>query len=139
MTAGPNESVKIDRAESGLIEMLDTILGRRKFGPGAAIFAKGDEAVEMFAILSGTIEIRIVNQKGQDVVLTTIGPGNFFGEMALMMHGLRTATAVTPGGCELLVLPRQVLESKIAATSPFLKLWIEMLAGRVVAASARVG
>lgn len=121
--SGPNsDGTKIDRADSGLIEMLNTILGQRTFAPGAQIFAKGDDATEMFAVLNGTVEIRIVNQKGQDVVLTSIGPGQFFGEMALMMHGPRTATATTQHGCTLLVLPRHVLETKIAATSPFLKL-----------------
>jgi CRP-like cAMP-binding protein len=134
-----SDTTKIDRADAGLIKMLGTILGRRTYAPGTVIFSRGDPAQEMFAVLKGAVDIRIVNHKGQDVVLTTIGPGQFFGEMALMMHGPRTATARTPEGCEVLVLPRHVLEAKIAAASPFLKLWLEMLAARVVAASARVG
>ncbi|MBM3515491.1 MAG: Crp/Fnr family transcriptional regulator [Alphaproteobacteria bacterium] len=71
--------------------------------------------------------------------MSGIGPGQFFSEMALIMHGPRTATAQTQTGCELLVLPRNVLEAKIGASSPFLKLWIDMLANRVAAASVRVG
>jgi len=73
------------------------------------------------------------------ISVSGIGPGQFFSEMALIMHGPRTATAQTQTGCELLVLPRNVLEAKIGASSPFLKLWIDMLANRVAAASVRVG
>ena len=135
MSAG----TEVPQANVGLIEMLGTFLRRRTFAPGEKIFAQGDAAIEAYAVLKGSVQIRTVNVKGQDVVLTTLTPGTFFGEMALMLHAPRTATAVTREGCELLLLPRQLLDSKIAATSPFLKLWIEMLAARVVSASSRVG
>lgn len=134
-----SSGTEINRANDGLIEMLGTILGRRTFAAGERIFSQGDPATEAYAVLKGSVEIRIVNAKGQDIVLTTLTAGTFFGEMALIMHGPRTATAVTREGCEVLVLPRQMLDAKIATTSPFLKLWIEMLAARVVAASARAG
>jgi len=132
-------ATEINRANEGLIEMLGTILGRRAFGAGATLFSQGDAATEAYAVLKGSVEIRTINTRGQEIVLTTLAPGTFFGEMALMLHGPRTATAITPAGCEVLVLPRQMLDAKIAATSPFLKLWIEMLAARVVSASARAG
>jgi len=135
MTTPTQNETTIDRAGSGLIEMLGTILGRRSFQAGQQIFAQGDDADVAYAVLRGHVDITTVNSAGVAVILTTVNPGQFFGEMALMTHSPRSANAVTPDGCELLALPRTLLDSKMATASPFLKLWIETLASRVIAGS----
>ncbi|MDX2223145.1 MAG: cyclic nucleotide-binding domain-containing protein [Rhodospirillaceae bacterium] len=133
-----NRSTEIDRAGAGLVEMLGTILGRRSYTAGARIFAQGDAAEEAFAVLRGQVNISTINTRGRRVDLTLLGPGQFFGEMALLMHGPRSADAVAQTDCELLVLPRVLLDVKMAAASPFIRLWVETLAARVAAGSARV-
>jgi len=61
----------------------------RNFNAGEVIFREGDPAEEMFVVKSGTVEIRIGNR-----LLDTLSERAIFGEMALIDHGSRSATAV---------------------------------------------
>jgi CRP/FNR family transcriptional regulator, cyclic AMP receptor protein len=61
----------------------------RTFKAGEVIFREGDAAEEFFVIKSGRVEIRLGNR-----VLHTVPELNIFGEMALIDHAPRSATAV---------------------------------------------
>ena len=61
----------------------------RYFKAGDIIFREGDPAAELLVVKSGTVEIRIGNR-----LLDTLGERSIFGEMALIDHGPRSATAV---------------------------------------------
>ena len=61
----------------------------RTFKAGDVIFRQGDAAEELFVIKSGQVEIRIGNR-----VLHTVPELGIFGEMALIDHAPRSATAV---------------------------------------------
>ena len=56
-------------------------------GPGKVLCEEGDTAREFFVILEGEVE---VTKKGHR--LAALGPGDFFGEIALIEHSTRTAT-----------------------------------------------
>ena len=57
---------------------------------GRELARQGDIGSEAFLILSGTASCL---RDGEEIA--TFGPGDFFGEMALLVHGHRTATIVT--------------------------------------------
>lgn len=61
----------------------------REFKAGDVIFNQGDAAEELFIIQSGEVEIRLGNR-----MLEKLSNYNFFGEMALIDSGPRSATAV---------------------------------------------
>ncbi|KAI8814217.1 cyclic nucleotide-binding-like protein [Cladochytrium replicatum] len=67
------------------------------------IFRKGDEAEEMYFVKNGTVEI--CGAEGQ--VFAKLGPGNFFGEIALFEDTKRTAGARASGTVELCVLTKE--------------------------------
>lgn len=57
------------------------------------IFEVNSLGSEMYVIHSG--KVRLTTKKmGRDVILATLGPGEFFGEMALVDSSPRTATAI---------------------------------------------
>ncbi|MFZ4763582.1 MAG: cyclic nucleotide-binding domain-containing protein [Roseimicrobium sp.] len=64
---------------------------------GDIVFSSGDEGVEMFVVREGTVEIRVGG-----LTVETVGPDGFFGEMALIEGGPRTATAVAKTDCKLI-------------------------------------
>jgi len=61
----------------------------RDYKAGEIIFREGDPAEELFVVKTGTVEIRLGNR-----LLDTLPERSIFGEMALIDHGPRSATAV---------------------------------------------
>jgi signal transduction histidine kinase len=79
---------------------------RFSVSPGKNLFSKGDAGHCMYVILSGQVQVYMDAGEGQALVLSLLGPGDFFGEMALIDGGPRSAGALTLGSCELFVLER---------------------------------
>jgi CRP/FNR family transcriptional regulator, cyclic AMP receptor protein len=66
------------------------------FTAGDTIFKQGDEGRVMYVVLSGDVEL---THETSDVI--RVGPGESFGEMALIEHRTRSATAVAASDVEL--------------------------------------
>jgi CRP/FNR family cyclic AMP-dependent transcriptional regulator len=67
---------------------------------GEIVFRAGDPADTMHVVISG--EARVVGKPHAN----TLGPGDSFGEMALLDGGLRSATIAAAGDLQTMVLPR---------------------------------
>ncbi|MEZ4394744.1 MAG: protein phosphatase 2C domain-containing protein [Polyangiales bacterium] len=76
----------------------------RDCGLGEEVVREGDEGASMFVLLQGACSVR----KG-DVEIARLGPGEHFGEMALVERGCRTATVVVDDDARLLELARDDL------------------------------
>jgi CRP/FNR family cyclic AMP-dependent transcriptional regulator len=66
---------------------------------GRCLMAQGDRGTEMFVVESGQVRVERDGQR-----LNTLGPGDFFGEIALLDGGPRTATVTADEPSRLLVL-----------------------------------
>src|SRR5947209_9293938 len=60
----------------------------------ATIFRKGDPGDAMYLVDVGKISISITDADGHTVTLAELGPGDFFGEMAMLDGQGRSATAI---------------------------------------------
>ena len=69
------------------IEHLASRLRRRMFPAGSVVFEQGDPASDFYIVVDGGAEVI-----GNGAVLATLGPGDSFGEIALMQDVPRTAT-----------------------------------------------
>lgn len=76
---------------------------------GETLFRTGDPGEALFIVLDGEIELFIRDNAGQKIPLTIAGPGQLFGELALLDRGPRTATAEALTDSELLSLSRDDL------------------------------
>ena len=66
------------------------------FAAGSTIFAEGDPGLLMYIIKEGEVELHVHGK-----VVDTLGPEEFFGEMALIEGSTRSATAVAKTDCKL--------------------------------------
>ena len=83
---------------------------RRRFKAGEVIFKEGEDPHgEAYVVHGGTVEIRRIID-GRERVLTTLGEGELFGEMALFRRSPRSAAAVALSDVELLVIRNERLE-----------------------------
>ena len=76
---------------------------------GEVLFRTGDPGEALFIVLEGEVELFIRDNAGQKIPLTIAGPGQLFGELALLDRGPRTATAEAQTDSELLSLSRDDL------------------------------
>lgn len=84
--------------DASTITQLVSLLKARKVNDGAVIIHKGATADAMYFVADGSVTVTF------DGVTRHLSEGDFFGEMALLSHGRRTATVTARGSCELLVL-----------------------------------
>lgn len=77
----------------------------RHYEPGEHVFRQGDVGAGAVMIRSGKVEIRAGVR-----VLAELGPGDFFGEVALVSEESRTANAVATAPTELMFLMRSNLD-----------------------------
>lgn len=86
-----------------------------ELGPDATVFKEGDKGTFMLIIVDG--HVRISCQEGS-VILGTLGPGQIFGEMAVIDPAPRTAAAKTTTHASLLCLERDVFKQLVQTCDP---------------------
>jgi CRP/FNR family cyclic AMP-dependent transcriptional regulator len=91
----------------------------RQFSKGHVIVKEGDQALAFYLILSGRAEIVKGAGEPKPRVLNTLGPGDFFGEMALLDGYLRSASVRALEDTECLLLSRWDFLAELR-TSPYI-------------------
>jgi CRP-like cAMP-binding protein len=88
---------------------LDTLaagLRRRRYARGQVIFTQGDPGNSLCIIEEGRVRIVVGSDEGKELVLRVLGPGDVFGELAVLDGEPRSADAVAQEPCQLLLLQR---------------------------------
>jgi len=88
------------------LEALSLCVKTQSFEAGQKIFSQGDAGDELFLIRQGTIRIVLPLNDGKGHHLATFARGDFFGDMAFLDEGLRSADAITSAPTDLYVLSR---------------------------------
>lgn len=88
------------------LERLAEWLRPRQYQRGELIFQEGDPGTGLGIIESGRVKIVLYDVEGHELVLNTYGPGEFFGEFALLDGEPRSAGAAAQDDCRLFWLAR---------------------------------
>lgn len=91
---------------SGELQILD-------FPAGEVIAREGGPADKFFIVVDGEIEVGREGG-GQDASAASLGPGQFFGELAILRDRPRTATLTTRGPTRLLAMERDTFRDIVA-------------------------
>jgi hypothetical protein len=99
----------------------------------ATLFHKGEPGDAMYSVLEGELRAREM-RGGREITILTLGVGETFGEMALLIEGERTSDIVANAPSKLLKLPArafvQITREAPALATPFLLAISRMLAHR---------
>jgi CRP/FNR family transcriptional regulator, cyclic AMP receptor protein len=87
----------------------------RRFRRGETIFHLGDPGDALFIVMGGSIKITLPADSGDEAILATLRPGDFFGELALLDGAPRSATAVAIEATETYILPRERFRELISS------------------------
>jgi len=91
---------------------------------GSSLFRVGDSGDAMYIIESGRIRITVTDADGREVILASLGHGDFFGEMAMLDGHGRSADATVTEDSRLAVLTR---ENFLTFVSSDARIVLEML------------
>ena len=109
----------------------------RSYPKNTIIVSEGDETDSLYIILEGRVKAFVSDGEGRELVLSTQGPGEYFGEMVLD-EGPRSASIMTLLPSRFLVVPKSSFRDFIARNPAFALNLIEKLIGRARALTASV-
>ena len=98
----------------------------RHFEAGEIVFNRGDDATVAYVIESGSVEI-LRGTAGDYRRINMLGPGELFGEIALLDGGTRTTTVRTLAATRLVGIQRSHLENIVAKAEPLIQYIIRIL------------
>lgn len=110
---------------------------RRTFAAGETIFREHEDGDFAYFIESGKVELSASNQ-GKKIVLTTVGPGELLGEMAIIDKSTRTASAIVLEDTVAIPIDSKTVEKKIASSDPMTHMLLRLVVERFRWALRRV-
>jgi CRP/FNR family cyclic AMP-dependent transcriptional regulator len=113
-----------------LLDKVAAVATVRTFPKRAIIVTEGDDSDSIYVMLSGKARVFVADEKGREVQLNQLGPGEYFGEVTLD-GGPRSASVTALEDCRCAVVKRAEL-TQVLEQSPELALHIvRKLARRV--------
>lgn len=88
------------------VEHVAQVVRERACAAREVLVHQGDGSGDLFAVLQGRLKVATSSAEGENVVLSILGPGEVFGEIALLDGAERSATVTAFEPCRLLVVPR---------------------------------
>jgi len=120
--AAPGGTSVLDQVEilrplpANLKQQLEAHLTETTIRPGAVVFSEGDPGDAMYLIVAGEVSVFLTDRAlGLSVELARLGPGQVFGEMAIITGSPRSATVKATEETKLKVLSRDILFKLVQA------------------------
>jgi len=117
----------------------DTLFQRfgKEVPAGTVLFREGETGKEMFVLQAGQVSI---SKRVRDIekTLAVLGPGEFFGEMAIISNKARNASAVADKDSRLLVIDTRTFEAMVRSNAEIATRMIRKLAERLADADAQI-
>jgi len=95
------------------ISLLTDRAAVRSYSKGAIIVNEGDEGTSLFVILSGSVKTFLSDENGKEVVLSTQGTGEYFGDLALFDDEPRSASVMALEPCKVMIITKAALREAI--------------------------
>lgn len=109
----------------------------KEFPRGTVLFREGDPGTEMYVVHRGQVRISF-DVGGRETVLSTLGPGEFFGEMAILSGRPRSATATCVEDAKLVVVDGRTFEAMLRSNGEIAARMVRKLADRLEQANDRI-
>jgi CRP-like cAMP-binding protein len=109
----------------------------RTYKPGETIFSEGEIGAEMFIIQSGRVRIS-KKLKDTEKTLVILENGDFFGEMAVIDKGSRSATATAVDETKCIALNEELFEQQMQNNARIVKKILKNMSARLRDANKQI-
>ena len=118
---------------------LTSVVSRRSFPRGTTIIAAGDVTDSLFVVISGTLKVTMSDDSGREIILSMLGPREYFGEMVPIDDSTRSASVISLEPCELLVLSKHVFRKCLSENFDMAMTMMRCLVKRLREADRKIG
>jgi CRP/FNR family cyclic AMP-dependent transcriptional regulator len=113
-------------SEAATINIFKNADGSEQYAAGDVIFAEGDAGERFYVVREGTVTLSVEGRKLEDV-----GPGGIFGELGLIDHAPRSATATAATDVDVMPLDERGFIFHVTQTPYFALTVMKVLAARL--------
>lgn len=126
------------RLPADALEQLTAESRWASYGPGELVVRQGEDGRELFVVWEGTCVVCFEGSSDRSREIARLGPGDFFGERAILTGEPRVATVETTTGAELVVVPKSAL-AHVLEGNPLLADQISAVVSRRASELERLG
>lgn len=122
-------------------EILDQLVAMsvtKNLKHGEVLFLKGADGEGLYGVLTGSVKITIPSLTGKELMLGVMGPGQLFGEIALLDGGERTASAEALGATRVLLVPHRAFNAFLAKRPELYLYFLGIMCERMRATNTRL-
>ena len=124
--------------EEGELERFSRVAVPRSFPANTRVFHEGDHSDACYLVRSGNFRVTREHSDGRAITLANLGPGDIFGELAMLDGEVRSASVEATGDGELLALPANDVRSLLARNPEITVKLVAALVRRLRAANERI-
>jgi CRP/FNR family cyclic AMP-dependent transcriptional regulator len=121
------------------LRLLTPVITRRSLPRSTTVMASGDPTDSLYIVLSGRLKVMMSDAEGKEVILSILGPGEFFGEMGLIDDAPRSASVVSIEACELLSIAKRDFKKCLAENFEMAQAVMRGLVRRLRDADRKIG
>ena len=114
------------------------VIQQRSYAPRSSILRAGDKPDGFYFIVSGRVKVLRENHEGRQLMLSVLGPNEFFGEMELIDGQPRCATVEAHDMCRVLYIPQKTFAECVMRNSSVVSLLLRTLVERLRSADQKV-
>jgi CRP/FNR family transcriptional regulator, cyclic AMP receptor protein len=124
--------------EQGELESFSRVAVPRAFPAATRVFHEGDHSDACYIIRSGSFRVTREHSDGRAITLATLGPGDIFGELAMLDGEVRSASVEALEDGELLALPASEVRALLARHPEITVKLVAALVRRLRTANERI-
>ncbi|RMF17046.1 MAG: Crp/Fnr family transcriptional regulator [Candidatus Dadabacteria bacterium] len=121
------------------LQRLASLSDELHFERDTVVLQQEEAGKSLYVILEGRVKIVLYGDDGKEIILTTMSDGEFFGEMALLDGGPRSASVVTLDTSRLLRLRRDAFMNYLREQPDLALAVLEELSRRLRRADSKIG
>ncbi|MCZ6754138.1 MAG: Crp/Fnr family transcriptional regulator [Gemmatimonadetes bacterium] len=116
-----------------------TLTRERTYPKGSVIVFEDDPGDALYLVADGQVKVVLIGEDGREVILTVLGGGTFFGEMALLDDRPRSAHVIAMEDSTLLLLRRDDFQARLRQSPAVAISLLAELSGRLRLADEKIG
>jgi len=127
-----------DLSEADLASFAE-VTREREYPKNSVILFEDDPGDSLYIVSAGQVKVVLIGEDGREVILSVLGDGDFFGEMALIDDEPRSAHVIAMKDSQLLVLRRDDFQKQVVGHPRIALKILKVLVQRLRRADEKIG